>query len=159
MRSEPEESTFPAYGAAPAADEPDLVETERGRAFAARLAGLIAIVLLAATFRIGVDKDLIRTITPEEWGRYNFAISAAITDLRFSSLASPSFRLKSLAMRPELPIRHCQQFRRPDHRQLPPFPLAQNVVAPPGVSRVALKPRPQPPIQSRLCMGRGVPGG
>src|SRR3954465_15301401 len=78
MRSEREDLIFPVHEATPAADDPVLVRTERGRHFAASLAGLIAIVLLAATFKIGVDKDLDKTITPHEWGRYNFAIAAAI---------------------------------------------------------------------------------
>jgi hypothetical protein len=51
--------------------------------FAASLAGLIALAFLAATFQVGFNKDLVKTITPEEWGRYLFGISAAITELKF----------------------------------------------------------------------------
>jgi hypothetical protein len=54
-----------------------------GQRLAPAFAALVALALLAATFQLGFEKNLVRTIAPEEWGRYLFAISSAITKLKF----------------------------------------------------------------------------
>jgi hypothetical protein len=54
----------------------------RRSGLAAGVAGLLALAFLVATFQLGFEKNLVRTIAPEEWGRYLFAISSAITELK-----------------------------------------------------------------------------
>src|SRR5262245_35472845 len=43
---------------------------------------LLALLLVVATFRVGVDKNLAGTFTSNEWGRYLFAMGAALTHLK-----------------------------------------------------------------------------
>jgi len=46
---------------------------------------LLTALLLVATFRVGVDKNLVGTFTDNEWGRYLFGIGAALTHLKGGS--------------------------------------------------------------------------
>jgi hypothetical protein len=51
--------------------------------WAASFAGLFLTVLIViATFRVGVDKNLVGTFTTHEWGRYFFSVGAALTQLK-----------------------------------------------------------------------------
>jgi hypothetical protein len=47
------------------------------------LAGvLLTVLLVIGIFRVGVDKNLVGTFTDNEWGRYLFAMGAALTQLK-----------------------------------------------------------------------------
>jgi hypothetical protein len=47
------------------------------------VAVIVILLLTIAIFRVGVDKHLRSTITANEWGRYLFAIGAALTHTKF----------------------------------------------------------------------------
>ena len=42
-----------------------------------------AFALLGLIFRVGFEKNLVRTVTPNEWGRTLYGVAAAITQHRF----------------------------------------------------------------------------
>ena len=48
-----------------------------------RVGALLSVLLVAATLRVTVDKNLVGTFDDHEWGRYLFAMGAALTQLRW----------------------------------------------------------------------------
>jgi hypothetical protein len=61
----------------PAAKTPELVKR------ASVTAAIVILLLTVAIFRVGIEKNLRNTITVNEWGRYLFAIGAALTHSKF----------------------------------------------------------------------------